>query len=109
MSAPQRFRKRPVEIEAMLFDGTNGRDIVAWVISNGQDAQRNLGGVYIVTLEGIMHASVGDYVIRGVQGEFYPCKPDVFAETYEVVVPTVSVQTYGTDQPRVIPLLGNTG
>jgi len=38
---------------------------------------------YLETLEGIMHVSSGDYVIKGIQGEFYPCKPDIFKETYE--------------------------
>ena len=40
--------------------------------------------VYIDTLEGTHHASVGDYIIKGVHGEFYPCKPDIFAKTYEI-------------------------
>lgn len=43
------------------------------------------GELYIKTLEGDHHASVGDYIIRGVAGEFYPCKPDIFARTYEAV------------------------
>lgn len=77
------YRKKPVVIEARQFDGTNGREIVKWIESNGQDAQLNHEEVYIVTLEGIVHASAGDYIIRGVQGEFYPCKPDIFIATYE--------------------------
>jgi hypothetical protein len=80
-----KYRKKPIEIEAMRFHGTNGREVAGWVISNAQDAQLNRGEVLIMTLEGIMHASPGDYVIRGVQGEFYPCKPDIFDATYEPV------------------------
>lgn len=80
-----KFRKKPVEIEAIQFDGSNGVEIAKWVTGHGQDAQLNRGEVYLVTLEGVMHASPGDYVIRGVQGEFYPCKPDIFAATYDAV------------------------
>jgi hypothetical protein len=85
MSTAQKFRKKPVEIEAMRFDGSNGREVAGWVLGNAQDAQLNRGEVLIMTLEGIMHVSPGDYVIRGVQGEFYPCKPDIFAATYKAV------------------------
>jgi hypothetical protein len=81
---PTKFRKRPVEIEAMRYDGTPAtcRPIHDWLglEHTGTDCD---AGIYIDTLEGQMHVSVGDYVIRGVQGEFYPCKPDIFDATYE--------------------------
>lgn len=75
---PARYRKRPVVIDALLFDGGNGADVADW--SGGTvDEDR----VMIPTIEGDLTASPGDYVIRGVAGEFYPCKPDIFAATYE--------------------------
>lgn len=92
MSA-QRFRKKPVEIEAMRFDGQIIRNhpIAAWIRGNGgrYTYTPSAGGepqrFVIVTLEGEMAVSAGDYVIRGVQGEFYPCKPDIFEQTYDAV------------------------
>ena len=92
-------------IEAWQFDGTQGvgEAICSWVNENGAEAVyepfladhfRGDPKVYvahpdpflrIVTLEGTMVASKGDWVIRGVQGEFYPCKPDIFEATYEAV------------------------
>ena len=90
------FRKKPVVIEAMQFDGTvSCGDLIArwandargegeddwfsFVTTNGVDAEDAL----CHTLEGDMQVSPGDFVIRGVKGEFYPCKPDIFALTYE--------------------------
>lgn len=88
---PIRFRKKPVEIEAMkLVDAFDSAEpILHWIRSGGGTAylHLNCGGrethLLIRTLEGDMIASLGDWVIRGVQGEFYPCKPDIFAATYE--------------------------
>ncbi len=89
---PQRFRKKPVEIEATQFDGTveSANQILGWIGSNGADAKRihttqPERGIAIATLEGDMHASSGDWIIRGVKGEFYPCKPDIFEATYDSV------------------------
>lgn len=81
------FRKKPVVIDAIQFDGNNGVAIQGW--SKGAVVPV-LGGqfqVYLVipTLEGVMEASVGDWIIKGVKGEFYPCKPDIFDETYDPV------------------------
>jgi hypothetical protein len=87
-----RFRKKPVVIEAMKFTtnnevGSPAMDrIVNWVNQGRQDAPgawHNGTDIYIRTLEGEMCAMVGDWIIRGVQGEFYPCKPDIFEATYE--------------------------
>ena len=86
MTGPRKYRKRPVEIEAMHYDGTPAtcRPIHDWLgIEHGGTGWDCDAGIYIDTLEGQMHVSVGDYVIRGVQGEFYPCKPDIFTATYE--------------------------
>lgn len=88
---PQRYRKKPVEIEAMQWDGdpASAHPIIQWVNSTGDTAVWREEqacvptGIFIRTLEGEMRVSAGDFVIRGVKGEFYPCKPDIFAETYE--------------------------
>jgi hypothetical protein len=85
MSA-QRFRKKPVVIEAIRYDGRNATEIMVWA-GDAQIAERYIGGLSIWTLEGTMEADVGDWIIRGVKGEFYPCKPDVFEATYEAAGP----------------------
>lgn len=80
-----KYRKKPVVIDAIQFDGTDKS--VDWLLSEliAGNISRNCGHVYIKTLEGIMTANIGDYIIKGVQGEFYPCKPDIFEQTYENV------------------------
>lgn len=87
-----KFRKKPVEIEAKCAGG-EGRPATSWrVLAEwcGGDLIRSadgktIAGIVIHTLEGDMRAEPGDWIIRGVQGEFYPCKPDIFDETYEPV------------------------
>lgn len=90
-----KYRKKPVEIEAMQFSRDNGYDIVKW-IGNSTIAVFNPeyddatsypipSTLEIKTLEGVMKAQTGDYIIKGVKGEFYPCKPDIFELTYEKV------------------------
>ncbi|WP_445671759.1 hypothetical protein [Paenibacillus sp. FSL L8-0708] len=84
-----KYRKKPVVIEA--FKWTGGPDQAEdpqWIIERikmGQVSFAN-GLMYIKTLEGIMESQPGDYIIRGVKGEIYPCKPDIFEATYEEVV-----------------------
>jgi hypothetical protein len=86
-----KFRKKPVIIEAMQFNGGwsgDGRDICDWVGKNAHWSAGNSGEpgtLHIQTLEGTMTAIEGDYIIRGVKGEFYPCKPDIFAATYDPI------------------------
>ncbi|MGI3163081.1 hypothetical protein [Pseudooceanicola sp. 200-1SW] len=91
-----RFRKKPVEIEARRYTGDNTRDIALWVqpdlapfaLPKGWWQRQKDGGEFrlvIPTLEGEMDATPGDWIIRGVKGEYYPCKPDIFAVTYEPV------------------------
>jgi hypothetical protein len=85
----EKYRKKPVVIEAVQFDGTkdNAEKIKEWTnatIHTSQD--RSINNLYISTLEGVMTASTGDYIIKGVNGEFYPCKPDIFEKTYEKVI-----------------------
>ena len=87
----RRFRKKPVVIEAMRLqpDGSNGDEVAAWCGGTFETVTCFSEGpptvVFIDTLEGRMGANRGDYVIRGVQGEFYPCKSDIFEATYERV------------------------
>ena len=81
-SSEGKFRKKPVVIDAVLWTGENLKevsDFFGW--RNFSYEPRT--GLQIHTLEGTMDASIGDYIIKGVKGEFYPCKPDIFAATYE--------------------------
>ncbi len=75
-----RYRKRPVVIEARQVCSVHGSEVAEWCGSKYDDV---LHQIIIGTLEGDMVASSGDWIIRGVKGEFYPCKPDVFELTYE--------------------------
>jgi hypothetical protein len=84
------YRKKPVVIEAMLWDGDVriGHPVARWIGKNGGSYSWTPGTpqkLAIETLEGPITASPGDFIIKGVQGEFYPCKPDIFAQTYELV------------------------
>lgn len=94
----KKYRKKPVEIEAMQWDGTakTATEIIDWIATYGGTAvfwcevepcsdTAEGHGLQIRTLEGAIAASPGDFVIRGVQNEFYPCKPDIFAATYDEV------------------------
>jgi len=81
-----KFRKKPIVIEAVCWDGTEPvrGELNRWVSGNvlcwsSDDAP------CLKTLEGTMRAEIGDWIIKGVKGEFYPCKPDIFAATYEPV------------------------
>lgn len=81
---PRKFKKKPIEIEALQFTGNNHTEIHDFtggmMIYKGSNAP-----LFIKTLEGAMRASPGDWIIKGIQGEFYPCKADIFDETYEMV------------------------
>lgn len=88
-----KYRKKPIVIEAVQFTGS-GFEIARWskrkvlispVLERTKD---NPTGEYlqIDTLEGMMTAIVGDWIIKGIKGEFYPCKPDIFEATYEEVL-----------------------
>lgn len=82
-----KYRKKPVVIEAVQWSGNNLNEILDFMKDKQpnyyEDDEKKL--LTIQTLEGNMIASIGDYIIKGVQGEFYPCKPDIFEQTYEVV------------------------
>lgn len=81
-----KYRKKPVVIDAWKTPGHNedsNTELTELVCEQGW--AYDSGGITIPTLEGDMIAFPGDWIIRGVAGEFYPCKPDIFAETYEAV------------------------
>lgn len=85
-----KYRKKPVVIEAVQFDDSTETLVT---LTEFMDSQPEIVIGYetkkpilkIETLEGIMTANEGDYIIKGVNGEFYPCKPDIFEKTYEMV------------------------
>ena len=81
------FRKKPVVIEAIQFthDGTNAGEVINF--TGGIIAELREPHIAIKTTEGTMLANPGDWIIRGVKGEFYPCKPDIFEATYESAEP----------------------
>jgi hypothetical protein len=78
-----KYRKKPVVIEAMQWTGDNPKDCMRFVESGVADV--NGDEILIKTLEGAMSASKNDWIIKGIKGEFYPCKPDIFEATYEKV------------------------
>lgn len=78
----KKYRKKPVVIEAVQWVGNNLSDIETFI---GRSVKNKETTIVIRTLEGDMEASIGDYIIKGVNGEFYPCKPDIFDKTYEEV------------------------
>ena len=95
------YRKKPVVIEAMQINVSTEHKVIAWsegkvyaspVLEPDDD---NPSGEYwqIKTLEGIMTANPGDFIIKGIKGEYYPCKPDIFEATYDALE-TPTVQNY---------------
>lgn len=104
MNTPKPYRKMPVTIQAMQLAGSSGdfHAVYQWVEENTQGSFDPLsdiipgsgvsidpatGFLLIATLEGVMQAKPGDWIIRGIQGEFYPCHPVIFAATYEATTP----------------------
>lgn len=92
MSAPAKFRKKPVVIAAMQWDGTDEQavEVVEWTAYIASFDPKTAGPgdsglLEIDTSAGTMTASPGDWIIRGVKGEIYPCKPDIFEATYETM------------------------
>ena len=78
----KKYRKKPVVVEAVRFTGDNWKEISDWGYDKIVCGTKHF---YIQTLEGEMTGKVGDYIIKGINGEFYPCKPDIFLKTYEEV------------------------
>lgn len=87
MSQVKQYRKKPIVIEALLWDDSDEAADAVYDFMEDASWSINAGTrkIDIVTLEGTMSTDIGDYIIKGVQGEFYPCKPDIFEATYEVV------------------------
>lgn len=85
-----KFRKKPVVIDAVRWDGKNLNPFVGFISpAYTRDGGLRLHGnlLHIDTLEGTMTANPGDWIIKGVKGELYPCKPDIFEATYDAVEP----------------------
>ena len=90
-----KYRKKPVEIEAIQWTGDNDEEIENFIIGTSYYFTNTSFGsatiaivsrfLVIKTLEGEIAASIDDYIIKGVNGEYYPCKPDIFEKTYEKV------------------------
>ena len=76
-----KFRKKPVVIEAIQWNGKNKEEILRFASPSA--SYNDIDGMKIFTLEGTHTAKINDFIIRGVNGEFYPCKPDIFEKTYE--------------------------
>lgn len=90
----KKYRKKPVVVEAMqLLDVDSAEKICLWASKNRPDMANRIIGIAhynpltisIETLEGTMYAHTGHWIIRGIKGEFYPCKNDIFQATYEEV------------------------
>lgn len=109
-----RYRKKPVEIEAMQLTENNTCDVLTFCNSCGDIVASNEDGtISIKTLEGTMTANIGDYVIKGVAGEFYPCKPEIFEATYDIVedvqpyLPNLEVTLVPEEIANIASLLDN--
>lgn len=88
----QKYRKKPVEIDAVQLHMSNMENLIEQMRRDGYEVEsfsqppmRAISGLKIKTLEGTMQANFGDWIIKGVQGEYYPCKPDIFEKTYDLV------------------------
>lgn len=109
-----KYRKKPVEIEAMQLTESNACDVLTFCNSCGDIVASNENGtISIKTLEGTMTANIGDYVIKGVAGEFYPCKPDIFEATYDIVeeaqpyLPNFEIELVPEEIANIASLLDN--
>lgn len=86
-----KYKKKPVVIEAIQFKNDEPETLIEiQEFMGGEDLRVSYENpdnpaIKIETLEGVMEASIGDFIIRGVKGEYYPCKPDIFEQTYEPV------------------------
>ena len=78
-----RYRTKPCEIEAIQWTGENLIELLDW--GQGNILWNDVDDLFIDTLEGRMKANINDYIIKGLKGEYYPCKPDVFEKKYEEI------------------------
>lgn len=96
----KQYRKKPIVIRAVQWTGSNHREMHDFLLGNPDEYMKTRGehfeidhtkvegGLVIKTKEGGMAATVGDYIIKGIAGEYYPCKPEIFEATYELVSTT---------------------
>lgn len=77
------YCKKPIPVEARQYTGDNFLECQDW--SENAIAMDDYSNIFVVSLEGPMFFNEGDYIIRGVRGEFYPCQKDIFEETYEII------------------------
>ena len=98
----QKFVKKPVVIEAIQYDGANITEIETFVRGKLPTIMTSDLGAQLVisTLEGDMKVTKGDYVIKGINGEFYPCKPDIFKSTYNVIEDNNGILSEGEKRVR---------
>jgi hypothetical protein len=80
-----RYVKKPIEIEALQWVGTNLNEILEFSPSCFSYERNKMVVLAVSTLEGPMTATIGDYIIKGIKDEFYPCKPDIFLLTYDQI------------------------
>ena len=78
------FTKKPIDIEAIKYTGLNGDEIAKFMHCQFPYIENT--ELKIRTLEGVMSAQIGDWIIKGIKGEFYPCKPDIFEATYNPLI-----------------------
>jgi hypothetical protein len=94
-----KYRKKPVVVEAIQYNGMV-QNVVDFVGLQNTEMDKEMKKLYIKTLEGDMLVSHGDYVIKGVNGEFYPCKPDIFVKTYDVCECEEVEESYLNHEPK---------
>jgi hypothetical protein len=80
-----KYRKKPIVIEAIQFTAEGNSFDLGGLLSEGGHIDFNDGHLLIHTLEGVMRADLNDWIIRGVEGELYPCKPGIFAASYDPI------------------------
>lgn len=86
----RRYTKRPIPIQAVQWDGTNTAELLKFsrdirFVYHENDTNKVATQLYVHTLEGDLYAQLGDYIIKGIKGEVYPCAREIFEETYEEV------------------------
>ena len=98
----QKFVKKPVVVEAIQYNGINITEVESFLVSKLPTVWTSVEDTQLIipTLEGDMKASKGDYIIKGIKGEFYPCKPDVFKSTYNVVEDNNGILSEGEKRVR---------
>lgn len=97
MTKPNTYRKLPVEIQAIQFTGANAPEVEAFFGPDAEHVEILSDRVMIPTLEGLMRADIGSWIIRGVKGEYYPCKDEIFRTTY--IAATAPIEEVDTAPP----------